>query len=839
MRIVDWLSGLGYRFRPGDGPRPHRRPRRGRRSWQDASGAWLLEERRLLSRLHAAAPIPMPGNTVAGAGDVLWMGDPNLPTKLITFTNNTDRIVYPFLEDANSDEDGTTGIGLYDPYDPLNQEYRGYIGYTAADGQDYLGLRPGQKVTVAVPLVFWDAGRMEIATVGQDLTPDLTQGSGSPNPFQYYAFDSAGVPTARYTVPAVDAAQSHGVVMWYHATIPSGPANDAPAQLGEMTFRDPYLDKLPTRADIPASEKTTLINYDVSYVDSIAMPVAMEAADVALFPNDPASPHRAYGWVGSVQTYDDMESRLQAFTSDDPSMNGLGSYFVSDGVPRGYDRFYNPDPADAGVKLPAGQNIIGESPLNNVRSSYDNNRYALLSGGSGPIEVVNGAFPDGTTTLKLVPPPPSDPDRLDALKPGMTVTSGTPGIVPAGTTIVAVNRTAGKVTSVTLSAAATDENGASFVFTFARPVMDYVASKITDLWYGWAQYYVGQNQVPGVADVTGATTKGSNVLTFDAPVAGLVPGMQVTSGGGNLAPGITTTILAVAPGGTSVDLSTAATGSGSASYTFNAPQPIPGTNEVHPLALSFRPDARAKADRFAQVVYSLMSAMSTAPASDGVGVTSSRLMYNVLGGNIGFIQGTNAALALEYTNEVKSLLRGVYDDTRVPESSGQWYPDPAKAADGSLVDGATPGFNVYNLNPFVWFVHQRLGLSGYGFSLDDDVSDVGAPGANHLLVSIGGTGGLDNTNEWKPAASFGPVASATGQIQKGSTSLTGLDRDVVAELNAANPNTGALGAKVTGPGIAPGTTVESPVIGGTTVILSTPATADGVADASNPYHFSV
>ena len=53
---------------------------------------------------------------------------------------------------------------MFDPFDPIVQEYRGYIGYRSADGKDYLGLLPGQSITVNVPLAFWDAGRLIIST---------------------------------------------------------------------------------------------------------------------------------------------------------------------------------------------------------------------------------------------------------------------------------------------------------------------------------------------------------------------------------------------------------------------------------------------------------------------------------------------------------------------------------------------------------------------------------------------------------------------------------------------------------------------------------------------------
>ena len=63
------------------------------------------------------------------------------------------------------------------------------------------------------------------------------------------------------------------------------------------------------------------------------------------------------------------------------------------------------------------------------------------------------------------------------------------------------------------------------------------------------------------------------------------------------------------------------------------------------------------------------------------------------------------------------------------------------------VDGG-PGLYVYNLDPFPWFVHEKLGFSGYGFSFDDDSADVGANGTSTLSIAIGGLKGIPNKDEW-------------------------------------------------------------------------------------------
>ena len=101
--------------------------------------------------------------------------------------------IYPFLEDANNrtatpgdpaPATTYTGTGMFDPFDPLNHEYRGYIGYTAAGewpDRHYMGLLPGNAITINVPLAFWDAGRIIITTDSADLLGTGDNG----NPFLY------------------------------------------------------------------------------------------------------------------------------------------------------------------------------------------------------------------------------------------------------------------------------------------------------------------------------------------------------------------------------------------------------------------------------------------------------------------------------------------------------------------------------------------------------------------------------------------------------------------------------------------------------------------------------
>jgi hypothetical protein len=90
---------------------------------------------------------------------------------------------------------------VFDPFDPIVHEYRGYIGYRSADGKDYLGLLPGQTITVNVPIAFWDAGRLIISTdsvvssggsdmLGPDPNAPPADQAAQPDPFYFHYADT-------------------------------------------------------------------------------------------------------------------------------------------------------------------------------------------------------------------------------------------------------------------------------------------------------------------------------------------------------------------------------------------------------------------------------------------------------------------------------------------------------------------------------------------------------------------------------------------------------------------------------------------------------------------------
>jgi len=216
------------------------------------------------------------------------------------------------------------------------------------------------------------------------------------------------------------------------------------------------------------------------------------------------------------------------------------------------------------------------------------------------------------------------------------------------------------------------------------------------------------------------------------------------------------------------------TTSTNASFTLHAPQSLlwtpaaegdPGYPLIGNQFVFSNEPAWHDPYEFSQQVYLIMASMNQIgqPNNDSV----SKYMQDIVGANMGFIF-TNAAKKSDDANMVtamirdmiKSVLRGVSDFTKYPDVvDGQgnhlsWYPNPAEAHGGQA-------FNVYNLDPFVWFVHVRLGFSGYGFSVDDDTADVGAGGASQLQITVTGTSGLKNTNPWTIQAPYGPVKNVS------------------------------------------------------------------------------
>ena len=184
---------------------------------------------------------------------------------------------------------------------------------------------------------------------------------------------------------------------------------------------------------------------------------------------------------------------------------------------------------------------------------------------------------------------------------------------------------------------------------------------------------------------------------------------------------------------------------------------------------------------------------------------------------------------------MKSALHGVPNFITKPTG---WYPEPSKHEGGQQ-------YNVYNLDPLAWFVHEKLNFSGYGFSFDDDSADVGANGTSTLSIAIGGLNGIPNTDPWGASTPWGNVkttATITPATYKPTptskpiaTSLITLtDPAAFYRLKADDPGNAIVGAYVTAKGVDPGTNLLAerpinPTDGTYSYYLSKPATPTGTS----------
>jgi hypothetical protein len=741
-------------------------------------------------------------------------GEP-IPLKTLRITNNTTQTVYPIMRDPNSKITALNPkVGLYDPWDDPKREYRGYIGYEK-DGKYYFGLERGQSILVSIPLVFWNGARIGVGTDGEYLT------ATEPNPLKWR-------PTAKRIITKAETSPDtipNGVVMWYRADISEGPNDDTEDQLAEWTVRDhDYLNSegitRATYGEIPDNELVTLINYDVSNVDNLYLPLAMAANNVWVVPQvtgpngnrdswKPGSDPDVYGWTGAANTIDYLQEKIRAFTEGNNQL--LGQYFGEkmEGWP-----FYNiPNPTNdpnPPIKIPSGANIFAQSPIKGVPWSYgtgkwQTDKYMLSSGGTTPVSATigwAGGKPDEppSTILHLNL---AEPDKIAFLQKGYLVqgvppvTPPTPDPIQDGTTVTGVDKTAGTVTLSKPLIASSE----ACSFTFSRPVNDYASDAMIRLWYSWAQYFrthwSDNNQdAPASTTIQGSMDEKTAVLKFNVPHPELVEGMAVKGPG--LDDAMTevgvhqgdAVILEIASDKLSVILSqVVATGSKNAEFTFLKPQPLlwkPEKKEDpgYPLfgngANKFQfTDEPAWHDpyKFAQQVYLIMASMNQIgkPNNDSV----SKYMQDIVGANMGYIFTKEAKATYDgkmvtsmIRDMIKSVLRGVTDFTEFPDvidndgNHTQWYPDPSEAQGGKK-------FNVFNLDPFVWFVHVVLGFTGYGFSVDDDTADVGAGGASKLQLTVTGTGGLKNTSPWTVQAPYGPVENVSCYYSGPATTTNG------------------------------------------------------------------
>jgi hypothetical protein len=519
------------------------------------------------------APPPMDNLPPVGIYSDTTLFLNGIHSKTITITNNSTQTIYPFISGENTGLYQAHGFNTpYDTQDTADQEYRLYVGYYSTSATTptkyYFGLTPNSSVTVAIPLVFWDSARVYFATSPQYFTnTDKVQGSAAVNnPYNYFAYNTTGNPTLRFiddptkagnntTVKGTNGDTTAGdypVVMYYHATVPNQPVNEAPTQLLEFSARDPYQNTLNPNLPGPSSpyfgDLGPLVNYDDSYVDSIAFPATLETRAGNLLGG--STVQAPYGWIGAPQSMSDFQQAVVNFTSSNtpanPNLNGLGQFFGG----QGWSTYYDPFASTSGIKLPSTKNVFEQSPLllqsSNYRTGTNSTvEHAVLSSGGVIYRMATNPITPGNTNngeiAKVGDNTITNVDYAVIQQLAVGMTNIDTAYFPAGTTITQLVPAPGSTStppatgSIVLSAGAlqASPNGKD-AFTFLGSqfqdnpgTLNATTSTITlnnpaalaSLQPGYVVQILNGGNLQAIGTITGFTGQTINVALYQPPAA--------------------------------------------------------------------------------------------------------------------------------------------------------------------------------------------------------------------------------------------------------------------------------------------------------------------------------
>ncbi|MFZ4115447.1 MAG: hypothetical protein ACOYK6_01840 [Chthoniobacterales bacterium] len=213
--------------------------------------------------------------------------DPGV-TKAITIFNNNDKTIYPIVQITQQPEG-----------QPHVWTYRLYVNTS----ETVTGLLPHQSVTLTLPqeqegLKWWNAGRVYFYDQTPPAPNPKVQGSVSGYPVHV---DEQGI----------------------------GFPLDDPCQYAEYTFDD---------------INGQYVGYDISYVDSVYLPLAVEVEDGSV------------GYSGTDKTVADFQAAIADFVKN----HNWPYFFLSEGNP-----YFN---------IPGGYNVFA---LDQARSSHDQSKFML------------------------------------------------------------------------------------------------------------------------------------------------------------------------------------------------------------------------------------------------------------------------------------------------------------------------------------------------------------------------------------------------------------------------------------------------------------------------------
>ena len=500
---------------------------------------------------------------------------------------NTSATFFCNLDSTNSDQLDFTSI--YNGFDssgmPTTASWKSPVTSGLFTNGETFKVTGGNLPSAGVQVTI-DSSHPNDVTLPQGVTTSQTPEAYT---FQLTSGESIS-PTVRYVQPGFtlttqgSPSTTNGLVMWYHALQSQAPSNEAPFQLTELTFRGTLYAAVPgfqvlMDANDYNGAKTDSLDYDLSFVDSINLPVAMEATNVSI-PNTTSS--APFGWVGSGMSIEAFQAAIAAFastnTAGDSDANDLGTYFSGG---QGYPSYVNVESGN--LKLPSGQNLFLGSPAVAApadikfymqfpdQSVINEPLYLLTSGGVGPTQLAIGGDPTIPSQGDDLGLHVNDANTYALLNfIGTNLSPSHPYQVTYGNDQFAGNvvglyySTSDQLIGVQLDRPV-PADASQYVYTFKQSIQDYAASRVAGLWYSWAQYYADNVTSTPMDDLSGTISAG-NILTLANAAPGLVPGMTV-AGAGVPAGCI---ILSIAPDETTIELSAVPSGNPT-SFSFTSP----------------------------------------------------------------------------------------------------------------------------------------------------------------------------------------------------------------------------------------------------------------------------
>ena len=296
-------------------------------------------------------------------------------------------------------------------------------------------------------------------------------------------------------------------------TLPTNPAPN-PAFLTLLTTTYPYGDgtndtyQWLVQYDVPGSSKViqvgkvTNISNGVITVTSNGT-VSGLPSGVGSYVFYTNSVTEDFGWTGANNDIKQMQAAMADFTAKntkaEPNKNGLGQYFSGLGWPK----YYNPD-TKALLKIPSGASVLINSPLIVKSSPYDIHRFLLTSANIGGPFFYNAQEdldPQGQDTMHLKTiylkaDAPLTDVQLAAINTNLT--NGGTWFLSQGPNFK-IDPPVGQITSIdtatgimTVQLSQKIPTKVAYSYLIVQPPNDPYTTKLTNLWYSWANYYTQQ-----------------------------------------------------------------------------------------------------------------------------------------------------------------------------------------------------------------------------------------------------------------------------------------------------------------------------------------------------------